>query len=335
MQKFIDSPYSDGKAELQFVIKDEVYKKEIFKVYEFYYKCEETGKEFTTTEAGDINMLQIFNQYRERKGILFPEQLIAMRESYKLSAAKMSDILGFGANTISNYEKGEMPSDSSATLLKVASEPAEFKSIVETKKSLFSEKQYKDLIHRIDNLIRQENKTSLFNIIWNTKIIPDSNTGYRAPDFDKFANTVLYFINIPWMFTTRLNKYLFYSDFLNFKHTGYSITGLQYAAIPQGPVPNGYALLFSLLENENYIERESTRTKNDEVYDRYVPKKEFDSEVFCENELKVLKFVKDMLRRKRTPEIIDLSHKEKGWINNVKVKGIISYQEYGFELTGI
>jgi hypothetical protein len=49
----------------------------------------------------------------------------------------------------------------------------------------------------------------------------------------------------------------------------------------------------------------------------------------------VLNFVKEKLRYKKTPDIIELSHKEKGWIDNVKEKGIISYQEYGFELTDI
>ena len=105
MEQTIDSPYSDGKAVLSYNIKEEDYRKEIFTIYEFYYKCEITGNEFTTPEIGDINMFQIYNQYRERKNILFPEQIKQMREKYGLSAAKMSEVLGFGVNTYSNYEK--------------------------------------------------------------------------------------------------------------------------------------------------------------------------------------------------------------------------------------
>jgi hypothetical protein len=34
----------------------------------------------------------------------------------------------------------------------------------------------------------------------------------------------------PWK--TKMNKLLFYSDFLMFKQTGFSISGIQYRAIP-------------------------------------------------------------------------------------------------------
>lgn len=69
MKRIIKSPYGSGNAVLKYEIKEEVFRKETFEVYSFYYKCQKTGNEFTTTEAGDINIIQLINLYRERKGI--------------------------------------------------------------------------------------------------------------------------------------------------------------------------------------------------------------------------------------------------------------------------
>jgi putative zinc finger/helix-turn-helix YgiT family protein len=323
-------------AELKYIIKEEEYRKEKFNVYEFYFKCENTSNEFTTPEIGDVNLLQLYNQYRERKNILFPEQIKEMRLKYGLSAARMSELLGFGVNTYSNYEKGEIPNDSNSTLLNVANEPDEFKkSIVSKKENLFSKNQLKNLYDKIDKLIQEKISCSLFNLIWNKDTIPNKFTGFKTPDFNKFAHTVIYFIREPHTFVTRLNKYLFYSDFLNFKNTGYSITGIHYAAIPQGPVPNNYDYLYNLLLEEKFIGKEEVPINDNEIYERYKPAQIFDQSLFSKEELNSLKTVMDRLCYMKTKDIIDLSHEEKAWTENQANKDLISYQDFGFELKGI
>ncbi len=94
MDKIINSPFSKGKAVLHKKIKKMSFRKEEFDVYDFYYKCENTGKEFSTTETGDITMRQRYTQYREKNNILFPEQIISLREKCGLSPSKMSAVLG-------------------------------------------------------------------------------------------------------------------------------------------------------------------------------------------------------------------------------------------------
>lgn len=335
MKNLIDSPYGDGKAVLESVVKEEEFRKEKFTVYEYFYKCEITGNEFTTPEIGDINMLQIYNQYRERKGVLFPEQIKEMREKYGLSAAKMSELLGFGVNTYSNYEKGEIPNDSNATLLSLANEPNDFKTLVSKKEHIFSLKQLTALYNKLDLLIQENSKCNLFNILWKNNASPNKYTGYKSPDFKKFAHTVIFFIQEPHTFITRLNKYLFYSDFLNFKNTGYSITGLHYAAIPNGPAPQNYGYLYQLLSDEGFTDKEEIKLNDNEVYERYKSLLEFDKSFFTENELDSLKSVLDKFIYWKTGDIIKLSHEEKGWIDNIENKSLISYQDYGFELKGI
>ena len=200
---------------------------------------------------------------------------------------------------------------------------------------MFSIKQLKNLYDTIDILISERNSCNLFNLIWQSNSIPNKFSGYKIRDFKKFAHTVIFFIKEPFTFVTRLNKCLFYSDFLNFKNTGYSITGLRYAAIPRGPVPNDYDYLYQLLFSEKFIDKEDVPINNDEIYERFKPAKEFDESLFTKEELSSLNCVMDKFRFLKTEDIIKISHKEDAWIENVENRDLISYQDYGFKLKGI
>ena len=50
------------------------------------------------------------------------------------------------------------------------------------------------------------------------------------------------------------------------------------------------------------------------------------------SELNSLQIVKTKLAKLKTQEIIDMSHKEIGWKENVEKKDLISYQKYAFQL---
>lgn len=331
MKKIIESPYANGKAELKYEISNETFRKEIFKVRKYFYKCKKTGKEFTTSEAGDLNIIQLFNMYRERKKVLFPEQITEMRERYGLSAAKMSEVLGFGANTYSNYEKGEIPNDSNSTLLNQAYKPKGFLSIIKEKEDLFTKKQYQILRNRVEEIIVERDSFCLRDYLFSDNTKPTEFTGYKMPNIAKIENVVIYFLQNPFTYITRLNKLLFYSDFLNFSETGFSITGLRYAAIDKGPVPNNYNLLYSILEKEGAINCDNVVMKDYE-FSKYEPLKKFDKAIFKSKELEVLKRVLENFEYEKTAKIIDISHEEEGWKKNIKAKGLISYKEYGLEL---
>ena len=85
------------------------FRKESFEVVFHFHKCEESGENFTSDELDEVNLNQVYNQYRDKFNILFPDEIIRIREKYKLSASKISEILGFGTNSYRQYESGEMP----------------------------------------------------------------------------------------------------------------------------------------------------------------------------------------------------------------------------------
>src|SRR5688500_10288940 len=104
MKKKIECPYCDGRANLHKDVKEINYRKDVFKIVAHFYKCEKCQEEFTTTEADTISLTQVHNQYREKNNIPFPDEIAAIRQKYELSASKMSEVLGLGANGYSNYE---------------------------------------------------------------------------------------------------------------------------------------------------------------------------------------------------------------------------------------
>jgi transcriptional regulator NrdR family protein/uncharacterized phage-associated protein len=309
--------YCNGKAELKIESSKKNFRNEIFEIFEHYYKCNKCSKEFTTNEIDNLDVYQIYNQYREKYSIPFPEQLTSIREKYNLSAAKMSEIIGFGTNQYRLYESGDVPSESQGALLGMILKVDNFIDLINKKKTQL--KDYEKIINHLKSIKEKE-----------VLISPNQNTGYKVPSLEKFANMVIY-LTTAAEFQVRLNKFLFYSDFLCYKNTGYSISGYNYKAIQWGPVPDQYGTVFDLLKQLKFIDEEPILYRG-EYYGKLIPLKHFNKSLFTEKEIDCLNLVISKLKNKSRKEIVDLSHKEPAWIHNQKLRSIISYQRYAFLL---
>lgn len=311
------------------------FRKEEFNVVYHSYKCEDSGELFTTTELDDINLNQLYNQYREKHKLPFPEEIKQIREKYDLSASKMSEILGFGVNGYRNYESGEVPSQSNAKLIQVAADPREFKRLIE-RSDAFQGKAIDKILQSVDALISQQ-KQNRFNIQLVNYLIglkdPSSITGYKVPNFEKFSEMVVFFTEKMEPWKTKLNKLLFYADFSMYAKTGYSISGAQYRAILMGPVPNNFQSIFEFLANNNDIDIEYTTLSNDISGEKFKPNpgRHFNPELFSKNELQILEKIAERFSKASVQRIIKDSHEEKAWIENSAGNKIIDYK-YGFEL---
>jgi uncharacterized phage-associated protein len=146
---------------------------------------------------------------------------------------------------------------------------------------------------------------------------------------------VVFFAEQLKPYKTKMNKLLFYADFLMFRETGFSISGLRYRAIDLGPVPNNFQSIFEYLANHNEVDVFSTPFSNG-IGEQFIARKDrkFNKDVFSEKELDVLKTVAKKFKTTTTSEIIEISHLEEAWKKNQKEKKEISYQ-YAFELTQI
>ena len=56
------------------------FRKESFEVIFHYYLCQDSKEQFTNTVIDEINIQQVYNQYRDRLNIPFPEEIAFIRE---------------------------------------------------------------------------------------------------------------------------------------------------------------------------------------------------------------------------------------------------------------
>ena len=329
------SPFTGKEMSIQKEWRTMSFRKDEFKVLFHTYRCDETGEQFEDELFSELNYNQLVNQYRTKYSIPFPEQIIAIREKYYLSASRMSEILGFGANSYRQYENGEVPSQSNSRLIQLAEDPHEFKKLVDLCSSL--EEKIKDKLYRKTQLVIEEQKNSKFeklleNYFFETSL-PSSFTGYRIPNLMKFTEMVVFYTELLQPWKTKLNKLLFYADFLMHKNCGFSISGVQYRAIPMGPVPNNFNSIFEYLSNNNDVDINYSTFRDGGIGEQFKPNvnRKFNPGLFTSGELKILEKVAERFKDTSTNEIIEISHKEKGWIENINEKKIIDYI-YSFDL---
>lgn len=281
---------------------------------------DKNGESWTTTELDEINISQVYNQYRVRHGIPFPDEICALRKYYGLSALKISEILGFGANQYRYYESGEMPSTSNARMLIAIRDKRTFLSFLEASIQTIGEKDYEKIHKRVAGLPQYEcpeNQPSLLS-------------GYVSYSPVKIAAAVKYFIKeMEGVFVTKMNKLLFYADFLCFRRKGYGITGLEYSALPFGPVPENWGRIYDSISDISMDECIfPDMTSGIELNSAAEP----DMEVFDEKEREALKDIAERFKDTKAGEISRISHKEKGWLDNHESKRRIDYS-YAFDLS--
>ncbi len=314
------------------------FRKETFEIVFHYFKCPDSGEQFTTTTLDEVNMNQVFNQYRDKFNIPFPDEIISIREKYGLSAAKMSEILGLGINSYRQYEAGEMPSVANAKLIQMVNEPNIFIEMVALCSSLDNKAKIK--YKKQAQLLHEENERNMVDLMFTAYLLgnqfADIYSGYKNPNLEKFTEMVVYFSGKLSPFKTKMNKLLFYADFAMFKQSCFSISGMRYKAIDMGPVPNNFQSIFEYLVNKSEIEIITTEFPNGYTGEQFKTKNDraFNAALFSEKELITLEKVANIFKTTSTSEIIEMSHLENAWKKNVNEKSAISY-EYAFELKQI
>ena len=329
------SPFTGKEMSVQKEWRTMHFRKDEFKVLFHSFKCDDTGEQFEDDSFSELNYTQLINQYRVKYSIPFPEQIIAIREKYGISAAKISEILGFGVNSYRQYEGGEVPSQSNARLIQLADDPHEFKKLVDLCNTI--EPKVKEKLHNKIQLVLEEQRDTKFEKLLENYFfevcMPSANTGFRKPNLEKFTEMVVFFTEKLQPWKTKLNKLLFYADFEAYKQTGYSISGVQYRAIPMGPVPNNYNSIFEYLANNSDVDIHYSTFADGGIGEQFLPNKNrvLRGDLFGEKERAILESVAEQFKNTSTNEIIEISHKEKAWMENRADRKIIDYN-FSFDL---
>lgn len=135
--------------------------------------------------------------------------------------------------------------------------------------------------------------------------------GNRIFSPDKMAAVVSYFAaNAASVYKTKLNKLLFYADFINYYLHGNSISGSRYVHLPYGPVPDGYEDTLETLQHYGVVDiseqnsAELISSGDNSAVDFLSPE-----------ERKTVEWVTNAYGSMSASQLTELSHREKAYRN--------------------
>jgi uncharacterized phage-associated protein len=140
---------------------------------------------------------------------------------------------------------------------------------------------------------------------------PGIFNGFRSFSLDTLQEMIVFYTSrIEDVSITKLNKLLFYADFIHYRLHSVSISGTKYVHVPYGPVPDGYLAIIELLEKEDVI-----RIDEEPFYQGRVvsAKKEPDFASLPGSALQALEQVCDFFGNKSAKEVSEISHNEAGY----------------------
>lgn len=292
-----------------------------------YLECKECGEQILNPENEDENYISAYNIYRKRKNLMFPKEIVELREKYGISQRLMAKILGWSHATLSRYETGAIQSQSHNNELVLLQDPENFLTIIERNQGNLSSQDLERAKAKVTKMIDNQNDKSLYSVIESSFTSePNEYNGFTQFDLEKLINVTKYFLHRDLkVYKVKLMKYLWYTDFSHFKNWTLSLTGLQYARFQMGPVPNNYDMLISLLLNED---KSVTREYIDFEYGQgelFTSIEDFDSSLFTEEEKKTLEKVYHLVSSHNSKTISELSHQEVAWIET-EDRDLITYK---------
>ncbi len=138
---------------------------------------------------------------------------------------------------------------------------------------------------------------------------------------EKYKNAVLYFIkkcNNSFLGATKLNKLVYYLDFLSYRDRKKSVTNDVYCSKQYGPVPKSIDFIKKYLEKQNSIEIKKKKEREE-----YISKKDSDLGVFDDYEKRLLMKICNEFLDYDTNKIVAQTHLEGPWF----------YSKNGSEIT--
>ena len=287
--------------------------------------CADCGEELFNEELDSKTLICAYNEYRRKHKLLFPEEIKRIREQYGLSQRSFAKLLNWGDKTIHRYENGAIQDRVHNSLLLFLREPENMRTYLLENEVTIDEKQKARLLETVERL---EQTTEyrigrhFFELL--SSSIPSEQNAFKSFYYDTFCAMVLFFAhkNVE-LLKTKLMKLLNYSDMIFYKENGISISGLKYAHLPYGPVPDHFEMLLGKMAEDHIAH---INILYDGAYEKHqvVPEQDIPEGGLTDLELNVLERVYEKFKDFGSSDISDYSHKEKGY-QSTKEGEIISY----------
>jgi putative zinc finger/helix-turn-helix YgiT family protein len=277
-------------------------------VYEY---CSNTDEYFASGDMINKNGLAVKDTYREKAGLLTSNEIISLREKYGVSQKDLSEILDWGKATITRYENHQVQDRAHDDILrKIDSDPEWFIEMLNRAKGKLDNKTFNRYVQKANEYYHNQSNHYLITSIQAVyaKFVEKDFTGNADLNLEKVVEVINYLAQkIGDLYKVKLMKLLWYSDMLNFKRYGRSITGLAYCVLPMGAVPEGHEQIM-MLDGVSY----ETKLFDNVAY-KFKPTPGFEIRLLSGSELEVIDKVISECGDLSTPQIVNRMHDEEAY----------------------
>ena len=134
---------------------------------------------------------------------------------------------------------------------------------------------------------------------------------------------------------TKINKLMWYIDFLYFKANAVSMSGSKYIHLPYGPIPDNYDEIIALMIRENLIKKEEIIFDEEKgvVGEKIIVTTKVKEENFSPEELEVLNYCIHYFENFNCGKISRYSHEEEPYKKTEEQKPISYNMAQSISLT--
>jgi putative zinc finger/helix-turn-helix YgiT family protein len=299
---------------------------EEFPVPSIVHVCSECGEEFACSADSLDPVDAAFSLYREKHGMLSPSEILGFRRRYELTQKELSALLGWGAVTLSRYENGALQDAAHDRQLHAVMTGEGLKKLIQLNPDALDSVKRERILEILD--CRRGSRNGLLGSLEDrlSEMPPCAMNGFRRFSAGRFSAVVESFLRDGAVFKTKLNKLLFYADFLHFRDFGVSITGCRYAKLQYGPVPDDFKTLLGVLEEEAGVLMTELVDFPDKDYkgEPITLLNSLNEYCLSPDEERTVRRIIDAFRGCGAREIAEFSHCFPGWIETAPSR-LISY----------
>jgi putative zinc finger/helix-turn-helix protein, YgiT family len=277
--------------------------------------CPTCGEDVWSNDLEDETLAQAYAEYRRRHRLLQPGEMIRTRESWGLGQRAFSLLLGWGEITLHRYESGSLQDMAHDTQLRMAEHADNVRILLDSNGDRLTPRQRAVVESHLREAEDHGMEVACEDEALERLLAKESTGAYGgdAPlSLAKVREMIVFFSETPNMFVTKLAKLMFYADFLHCKVHTTSITGLAYAHLPHGPVPEHYERIRADAL-ENALVHIEEQLGDDWAGEVLIAERAPRLDVFSPTELQVLKCVSAQLGSLSSKAVRDRSHTERAY----------------------
>jgi len=279
--------------------------------------CTTCAESLWTDELEDKTLAAAFTEYRRRHGLLQPGEMACVRGQWGLGQRAFALLLGWGEITLHRYESGSLQDKAHDAQLRMADHADNVRILLKSNGDRLTPRQRAAVERRLRKVEATASEEECGDEDFERLLAKESKGAYGGDvplSLSKVREMILYFSESPNMFVTKLAKLMFYADFLHYKEHTTSITGLAYAHLTHGPVPEYYERIRAdALENS--IVQIEERCGDDWAGEVLVAQRKPDLDVFSESESAAMQAVCDQLGPMSSKRVSELSHAEIAYLS--------------------